>query len=53
MHYEEKVIDGATMYRTTPEGNWFEVSNRVLTERIMDLRIDLIEILEAEERYDD
>ena len=39
--YEERVIEGTTMYRTTPNGNWFEVSNGKLTFQIAMLKAAL------------
>lgn len=37
MFYEEKIISGELMYRTTPNGVWYSVSNKALTKRILEL----------------
>jgi hypothetical protein len=38
MYYEEKVIDGVLCYRTTPDGEWYQLSAQALTERLMNAR---------------
>lgn len=35
MFYEERVIDGKLMFRTTPDGEWCAVPYETLTERLV------------------
>jgi len=41
MHYEEKLIGNKLMYRTIPNGIWYEYSNETLTKRIIELKGEL------------
>ena len=38
MYYKETVIEGVTYYQLTPNGELYEVSNKVLTQRLSELR---------------
>ena len=41
LYYKEKIIDGETFYKTSPEGEWVLVPNKKLTTRIFRLQIDV------------
>lgn len=54
MYYDEKVIDGVLMYRTTPNGDWKQCSIHIMGAKILsqeniikELR-ESIRILESE-----
>jgi len=41
MYYEERVINDKLMYRTIPNGVWYEVSNVSLTRRLLEAESEL------------
>jgi len=38
MYYEEKVINGLLYYKTTPNGQWIQMSPERLTEMLLEAR---------------
>lgn len=34
MYYREEVINGKTYFKTSPDGEWNELSNNILTSRL-------------------
>lgn len=38
MYYEERIIDGRWMYRTTPNGEWRRMDSEMLMEKWNNLR---------------
>lgn len=41
MYYEEKMINGVLMFRTTPSGDWQQCSIEKLSASIVELRANL------------
>ncbi|MCK5020141.1 MAG: hypothetical protein KAS32_24095 [Candidatus Peribacteraceae bacterium] len=38
MYYEEKLIGGILMFRTTPDGDWAQVSIKILGQRYLKIK---------------
>jgi len=44
MYYEERTMDGETVCRYSPNGDWQAVSNRAMTQEIARLRAIIKEL---------
>ena len=44
MYYEEKMINGVLMCRTTPDGDWRQCSIEKMGERILELQNTIIDL---------
>jgi len=44
MYYEEKMINGVLMFRTTPEGDWRQCSIEKMGERIIEMQNTIIDL---------
>jgi len=47
MFYEEKIINGVLMYRTTPDGDWQQCSIEKMGQRIVELQAEVAGINNA------
>ena len=43
MFYQEAIFNDKTMYRTVPDGTWYEVSNESMTKKIIELEKRLLD----------
>ena len=44
MYYEEKIIDGRLMCKTSPGGEWKQVSIEELSVRYMEMKNEIIDL---------
>jgi hypothetical protein len=47
MYYQEKIINGVLMFKTTPNGDWKPISPEELTKRLQKLQKVSLDLYEA------
>jgi len=50
MYYKEKIINGILHYKTTPEGEWKEVSKETLSKRLQEAETKVLKLTEIIEK---